>query len=258
MKARRIGQSHTIHLEWHFKSPNIFVDSRDHTRVIWKTKLCCVYINNMIDPTNDPWTSFLIPFINLHCTLLHQMNMHLQSIPQHMRFMSHFHGKYIHPKHDHNTVTIRDSLSIYILEEEEEENPSLTSWSISLKSGWAHFSMMRGARSRGASPRRSASPWCSVKQCSSNTRPWEKQQMKQHTSLVNMGSKRNDTAYTGCIRLGRTTDPSSQIESFKTPFDYLEGVCLIGNLAFLKKSAEPPIPFNILEPSAQVELACPY
>lgn len=114
MKARRIGQSHTIHLEWHFKSPNIFVHSRDHTRVIWKTKLCCVYINNMIDPTNDPWTSFLIPFINLHCTLLHQMNMHLQSIPQHMRFMSHFHGKYIHPKHDHNTVTIRDSLSIYI------------------------------------------------------------------------------------------------------------------------------------------------
>lgn len=90
------------------------------------------------------------------------------------------------------------------------------------------------------------------------TRDHEKKQTKQHTSLVNMGSKRNDTAYTGCIRLGRTTDPSSQIESFKTPFDYLEGVCLIGNLAFLKKSAEPPIPFNILEPSAQVELACPY
>ena len=88
------------------------------------------------------------------------------------------------------------------------------------------------------------------------TRDHEKKQTKQHTSLVNMGSKRNDTAYTGCIRLGRTTDPSSQIESFKTPFDYLEGVCLIDNLAFLKKSAEPPI--NILEPSAQVELACPY
>ena len=157
----------------------------------------------------DLWTSFLIPFINLHRTLLHQMNMHLQSIPQHMRFMSHSTGNTF----IQCTIIIllqSEILSAYIL----EENPSLTSWSISLKSGWAHFSMMRGARSRGASPRRSASP-CSVttrsRSCSVKhvhpTRDNEKKQTKQHTSLVNMGSKRNNTAYTGCIRLGRTTDP---------------------------------------------------
>jgi hypothetical protein len=37
-----------------------------------------------------------------------------------------------------------------------------------------------------------------------------------------------------------------------------EGVCIILNLAFRKKSLEPPIPFNIPDPHTMVELAWPY
>lgn len=37
-----------------------------------------------------------------------------------------------------------------------------------------------------------------------------------------------------------------------------DGVCIILNLAFRKKSLEPPIPFNIPDPHTKVELAWPY
>ena len=38
----------------------------------------------------------------------------------------------------------------------------------------------------------------------------------------------------------------------------VDGVCIMLVFALLKKSAEPPKPFNILEPITQVELACAY
>lgn len=38
----------------------------------------------------------------------------------------------------------------------------------------------------------------------------------------------------------------------------VDGVCIMLIFALLKKSAEPPKPFNILEPMTQVELACAY
>lgn len=64
----------------------------------------------------------------------------------------------------------------------------------------------------------------------------------------------------GSLFVGRLFTTKVSMYSLKecTRSANLEGVCIIDSLAFLKKSAEPPIPLSILEPRAHVELAWPY
>lgn len=48
-----------------------------------------------------------------------------------------------------------------------------------------------------------------------------------------------------------------QLTPVGSVFDGLtDGVCIIEIFAFLRKSAEPPRPFNILLPETLVEFAC--
>jgi hypothetical protein len=79
--------------------------------------------------------------------------------------------------------------------------------------------------------------------------------------LVDVSCEGDDARDTG--RFFHTTNESVLLESREREkknvrsvlLGLAEGVCMILNFAFLKKSALPPNPFNILLPSAFVELA---
>lgn len=78
-----------------------------------------------------------------------------------------------------------------------------------------------------------------------------------------MRSEGYNAAYTRRVRLGRSAIAQvpvrKAVEACRgEKATHAEGVCIIDSLAFLKKSAEPPRPLSILEPSAFVELAWAY
>ena len=116
--------------------------------------------------------------------------------------------------------------------------------------------MMSGARSRGLNPRKSASP-CSVttisRSCSNQGR------QPSVTSEHEAKKKKNtDVKYAPVWSTWLAKGTIQLMPVGSVLLGRALGVCMIESFAFLKKSAEPPIPLSMRDPRALVELAWAY